>query len=343
MGKTELMYHPAKKTATSYTISNSVTSIGNCAFDGCSNLTSVTIPNSVTFIGGYAFGYCTGLTSVTIPNSVTTIGDRAFEGCNSLTSVSIPNSVTSIGDYAFEYCTGLISVTIPNSVTTIGVGAFDVCSGLTAFTVESDNPSYSAVDGVLFNKGKTMLMYYPAKKTATSYTIPNSVTTIENGAFGYCTGLISVTIPSSVITIEGAAFFDCSGLTSVTVSWSDPASVEYGSSIFYNMPKATLYVPKGTEALYRAIEPWSRFDNIVESATANEPVISNRLQVFTQGSALTVNGVKTGETINLFDMNGRLLFTLRTAGETETISVAHLPRSIYIVRTADRAVKVRLR
>ena len=72
----------------------SVTSIGNCAFCGCSSLTSVTIPNSVTSIGASAFAYCSGLTSVTIPNSFTSIGDRAFACCSGLTSVTIPNSVT---------------------------------------------------------------------------------------------------------------------------------------------------------------------------------------------------------------------------------------------------------
>jgi len=71
-------------------------------------LTSVTIPNSVTSIGGCAFEGCSNLTSVTIPDSVTSIGDYAFEGCSSLTSVTIPNSVTSIGGYAFDGCSSLI-------------------------------------------------------------------------------------------------------------------------------------------------------------------------------------------------------------------------------------------
>ena len=85
------------------------------------------IPNSVTSIGESAFVGCSCLTSVTIPNSVTSIGDKAFQGCNSLTSIIIPNSVTSIGEGAFFGCSGLTSVTIPNSVTSIGGYAFCYC------------------------------------------------------------------------------------------------------------------------------------------------------------------------------------------------------------------------
>ena len=133
------------------TIPNSVTSIGNYAFEGCSGLTSVTIPNSVTEIGSHAFSGCSSLTSVTIPNSVTSIGDYAFSGCSGLTSVTIPNSVTSIGNRAFEGCSGLTSVTIPNSVTEIGWYAFSGCSGLTSVTVHWKRPlsiDASVWDGV---------------------------------------------------------------------------------------------------------------------------------------------------------------------------------------------------
>ena len=116
-------------------IPNSVTSIGNSAFWGCSGLTSVTIPNSVTSIGDEAFALCSGLSSVTIPNSVESIGSHAFAVCSGLTSVTIPNSVTSIGMGAFYSCSGLTSVTIPNSVTSIEMTTFFKCSGLTSVTI----------------------------------------------------------------------------------------------------------------------------------------------------------------------------------------------------------------
>ncbi|GAP71680.1 glycoside hydrolase family 5 [Candidatus Symbiothrix dinenymphae] len=201
---------------TSVSIGNSVTSIGQNTFSGCTGLTSVTIPNSVTIIRAYAFLGCTGLTSVTIPNNVTSIGSFAFSGCTGLTSVTIPNSVTSIESSAFKG-TGLTSVTIPNSVTRINISVFSGCTGLTAIDVDEANTQYSSsVDGVLYNKNKTTLSAYPAGKQG-AFTIPNSVTSIEYQAFYGCTGLTSVTIPNSVTIIGDGAFRGCSGLTSVTI------------------------------------------------------------------------------------------------------------------------------
>ena len=124
---------------TSVIIGDSVTSIGNNAFAWCTSLTSVTIPDSVTSIDYAAFCGCTSLMSVSIPGNVTSIGDYAFLGCTSLTSVTIGDSVTSIGNYAFYDCTSLTSVTIGNSVTSIGEWAFYDCYSLTSVTFANPN------------------------------------------------------------------------------------------------------------------------------------------------------------------------------------------------------------
>ena len=129
-------------TATKVVIPSSVTTIGECAFQGCTGLTSVILPDSLTTINRGAFFNCTSLTSVTIPDSVTSIGVDAFARCSSLTSVNIPDGVTTIGNVAFRECSSLTSVMIPDSVTTIGISAFWDCTGLTSVTFETTSGWY---------------------------------------------------------------------------------------------------------------------------------------------------------------------------------------------------------
>ena len=227
---------------TSVVIEPGVTSIGSQAFYECSNLTSITIPSGLTSIGEQAFGNCTGLTSITIPSGLISIGDYAFWNCTGLTSITIQNGVTSIGTGAFWNCTGLTSITIPSSVTSIGVNVFYNCTGLTDITVDSSNPSFCSESGVLFNKDKTTLIYYPLGKTG-SYTIPDGVTAIGDYAFYYCSRLTSVTIPSSVTSIGESAFRHCTGLTSITIPNSVTSIVNLA---FWDCDSLTIvYIPSG--------------------------------------------------------------------------------------------------
>ena len=113
-------------------IPDSVTSIGERAFSGCSSLQSIEIPNSVTSIGESAFSGCSGLRSIEIPNSVTSIGSGAFYGCSGLQSIEIPNSVREIGafPYAFYGCDSLSSITLhcddPNNLSLELVNEFPI-------------------------------------------------------------------------------------------------------------------------------------------------------------------------------------------------------------------------
>ena len=162
------------------------------AFCACSALTSVTIPNSVTEIGDYAFEYCRALTSVTIPNSVTEIGDYTFEDCSALTSVTIPNSVTKIRNLAFAGCSALTSVTIPNSVTEIGDRAFSDCINITQISSEAVVPPTCGINALNdINKSKCKLIvpknsldaYKQAYQWEDFFLIEGSTTGITNTVY----------------------------------------------------------------------------------------------------------------------------------------------------------------
>jgi hypothetical protein len=219
-------------------IANEVTYIGNYAFKHCGRIKSVTISNSVEIIGQYAFSN-TGLISITIPNSVATIKSGAFAYCERLKSIILSNNVTEIDAYVF-LATGLRSIIIPNSVTKIGAKAFAEC------------------------------------KFLTSIIIPNSVTYIGRVAFENCINLKSITVlnPIPPKLTDGKQSGDAKKLTPpaklgpdgkkyYAASWT-PLPEHWWGGTFRGVDKGicTLYVPKGSENVYRLTEGWNEFQNI---------------------------------------------------------------------------------
>ena len=197
-------------------IDNGITTIGDYAFSGCSNLTSVTIGNSVTTIGNDAFYKCTGLTSVTIPDSVTTIGSYTFYKCTGLTSVTVPDSVTSIGKDAFYNCTSLTSVTIGGSVTTIGNNAFSFCESLEKvyWNAKSVNDMTSSSNAFYYagSAGNGIDLVFSGNVER----IPAYLFYVSNTS---CSPKItSVTIGKNVKSIGSYAFYNCTKLASLYIT-----------------------------------------------------------------------------------------------------------------------------
>jgi hypothetical protein len=257
---------------TSIAIPDTVTNIGDEAFGQCGNLTNISIPNSVTSIGVYAFetdpirsltigtgvasigdgafSSCSDLKAVTIPDLVTNIGDFAFQNCTLLTAITLGASVNSIGTWAFKDCYSLASLTLPASVTNIGYMAFYGCYGMTHINVAPNNPAYSSLDGVLFNKDRSVLVHYPASKSASVYAVPQTVTGIGTGAFVDCSGTTSVMIPNSVTSLGPYAFELCSvALTGIYFEGNAPSM---DSTAFFDSAPTVYYLPgtAGWDSLY---------------------------------------------------------------------------------------------
>gem|GEM_PF-2245601 len=211
---------------TSVTFAEGTVAIEDGLFYGQQALAHVTIPDSVTRIGANAFEFCIGLTEITIPGSVASIGEQAFWQCENLASVTLGNGIKEIGWGAF-YQASITSVVIPDSVTSLGNGAFGNCENLSSVTIGS---------GI----------------------------TILSGAFGNCENLTEITIPAGVIVIREGAFAGTL-ITSITLESRIPPMIDshlgLGPSTTYAV---TIYVPRGTRAVYAAHHQWGSHINIIE-------------------------------------------------------------------------------
>lgn len=291
---------------------DSITSIGDRAFTGCDKLKSIIIPQGVTTIGAHTFSRCLKLESITIPagitsindytfsschklkavtfagNQVKSIGDSAFAHCDSLENILLPNSLESIADSAFAECHVLKTINIPQSVTSIGNSVFSDCMAMTDIVVDTNNANYKSIDGNLYSKDGTVLICYSAGKTATSFDIPQSVTTIAERAFassqlknitvggnvtkveGYAfvasIQLLHVTFTAPLETLETSVFYNCQNLESVTL----PSSLKtIGDYIFYNCYKLKSVNYCGSEEQWNLIKKTKNWDYTIAKFALN--------------------------------------------------------------------------
>lgn len=231
-------------------ISDGVKEIGENAFSRNSTLNSVKIGKSVTTIGRKAFSECPALTSVTLGENLKFIKTSAFERCTVLSDIILPSSLQVIDSRAF-HSTALVSVSVPSSVVNIGKDAFNDIYALKEIKVDEANTVYSDIDGVLCSKTKTVLLRYPNSKGKT-YTVPNTIKKIYDGAFSYCPELETVVFPASVISYGNNIFASNSKLKSITILNPEPATLESS----FNVSDVFILVPKQSVNLYRNTYRW---------------------------------------------------------------------------------------
>ncbi len=223
--KKGLLFYPFGKGSVEFIVLDVVEYIDSDVFRNHVELERIVIPDSVKVIGSYSFSGCANLKEIHIPDGVTIIPLRAFSGCCSLESINIPNSVKSIGSYAFSGCSALKEIKLPKSVDNIsyisdfekvegpqpgnGVTCFRGCSSLEKIIVDSENSKYSSEKGVLYNKNKSAILFYPEGQKDTEFVIPDGVQKIEENTFYSCMNLKKVTIPKSVVSVSDSSFVQC--------------------------------------------------------------------------------------------------------------------------------------
>ena len=212
---------------------------------------------------GYLVTSCNKAISgdITIPSEfrgkpVLAIKGGAFDRCDSLTSVTIPDTVTEIYEsIPFRTCAALTTINIPASLTKTDGRIASHCTALTEINVDSDNPLFCSIDGVLFDKNVTKLLFYPGRKPDLSYTIPDTVVTIGSRSFSDSDVLKELTIPDSVTTIEDYAFYDAYAPIERAIE-----KITFGSGIKTIGNDAFWSCDKITQVNITDIEAWCNVD-----------------------------------------------------------------------------------
>ena len=264
----------------SVSIPTSVTSIQEFAFNGCDNLRDVYYSgtqaqwNAIAIdVGNDGFdcadihcadavmhphGICGDDLTWELKDGVLTIsgtGDMYtfnmaapwYHAASSIKSIVLGSKVTSITSEAFANCKSLESITLPEGIISVAAGAFLGCDNLSRINISDNNPYYTSVDGMLFNKDKTEIIIYPAGKTDAVYVIPDRVTTISRNVFIEPTYLQEIVIHAGVTNIEEGAFRSCN-LNAVSVDKDNEYYCSVNGALF-SKDKTTLYkYPSGKTA-----------------------------------------------------------------------------------------------
>ncbi|MCL2086524.1 MAG: leucine-rich repeat protein [Oscillospiraceae bacterium] len=264
----------SRELVTEVEIKNGVHSIIQQAFADCINLIEVNIPESATDIDSTAFNGTSALREINVSSSNAAYSDidgvlfskgylqslLLYPSGRQEEEYAIPAGSLQINTLAFADSQNLKKVNIHDNVEAVYPTAFIRAISLTDIKVSEDNPNYSDIDGVLFNKEKTILFHYPGGRQG-DYLVPDGVLTIHTSAFDACVGLTKVILPDSVQLISDNAFRDCIGLTTLTFIGATPP--DFGNFVFSGVSSSgTAYVPFSSKAEYLEISALEIF-NIV--------------------------------------------------------------------------------
>ena len=249
-----------------------VTTIGQYALSGCTNLATIEFPSSLTTIERYAL-YNSGFKDLIFPDNVTSIGNSAVRNCNSLTSVKIGRNSVSFGKNVFRKCTNLSSITFDGTECHFnGEDAFRDYGALSSVIITDisawcKSTFYSNSNPLSITKNLLLQTADGSISAIRHLMIPDDITAINNYAFYGCESLESIAIPNSVTAIANYAFSGCSNLTVVTVEATEPIAIT--SHVFPNRANSTLYVPTGCQTAYEAADYWKEFGNIISLANGD--------------------------------------------------------------------------
>lgn len=326
--------------------------IGSVAFS-CTGLKEINLPKSLKMIGYGAFSYCNNLVSVIVPDSVNTLYNT-FISCGSLQTVVLGEGLKTIGRSTFGYCTRLSEIYIPAGVTkidqkpyaaTIGyeywgpcekVRAIYGCRNLQRVVVSPDNKYYSDIDGVLFDKGKNDLLYYPEGRTSVKYDVPEGVDTIASYAFYYVKDLKSIHLPATLKIIGYRAL--PGSLTAIMSQSMNPPERNYLG--IYSLYEGAVssgvewYVPLGAGDRYKM----AYGIDVIETSLLNVDMVDGdekelRFYMLPDGR-LSVSGVLVDTIIEIYSINGRQIYK-GIAGD-----IPYLGQGLYLVKIGDETCKV---
>lgn len=306
------------KPVTELVIPAGITAVKEGAFAGCTAIESVVTGKDVTAIGAKAFNGCPALRSVKFEGAAATIGDYAFEGCELLSDCELPSTLTAIGKYAF-YGTSLTEATVPGGVTTLPDGTFGECSRLSAVTLP---------------EGLTSLgfgTFYGCKALA-EIELPTTVQKIGKSAFYGCSGLKTVKMGNAVESLATFAFGSCPAIADIYVGAAEPPVAPENSFSTYT---ATLHVPQGAIAAYKADSTWGQFTNIEAYDNGVNDLLSDT-GLSVDGRTIDFGAKATDSAVAIFGIDGRCIYS----GAPTAVTVEP---GTYIVRTAGRTVKIGIR